>query len=182
MTNMRRNRKLITFVLIAGFLGGCSYRQPVTKTPVYHNGTPTNRSTVQSWELNREPFYTQPGVNSGTQMPSPVPIGSQRGFEPYDPLAERVYNAIGTARVNVKYITVTAKNGKVVITGSADNPGQLRRALDIAARVTGVRHVRNELPAANPYRIGLTQEYFSSPLICLTGFGIAMPEFTRLGN
>jgi len=128
-----------------GCLVGCSAQDPVTQTPYYHVGTPTNRSSVNSWELNREPYYTQPGVNPGTQVAPPAMTASERGFEPYDPLAERVYAAIGTAGVHVKYISAAAKNGTVVLTGSANNQAELVKALAVAGRVPGVKQVRNQL-------------------------------------
>jgi len=131
--------------LAVGCLAGCSSQDPVTQTPYYHVGTPTNRSTVDSWEPNREPYYTQPGVNAGTQVAAPVRTASERGFEPYDPLAERVYAAIGTSGVHVKYISAAAKNGTVVLMGSANNQAELVKALDVAGHVPGVKQVRNEL-------------------------------------
>jgi hypothetical protein len=126
-------------------LTGCSSQDPVTRTPYYHVGTPTNRSSVNSWELNREPYYTQPGVNAGTQVAPAARTASERGFEPYDPLAERVYSAMGTAGVHVKYISAAAKDGTVVLMGSADNHAQLVKALDVAGHVPGVKQVRNQL-------------------------------------
>ena len=134
--------------LAAVLMGGCSSQDPVTRTPYYHVGTPTNRSSVQSWELNREPFYTQPGVNAGTQVAAPVQRGSQRGFEPYDPLAEQVYAAIGQSGVHAKYISATAKNGTVVLIGSVDTHAELLKAVDVAGHVPGVKLVRNQMTVA----------------------------------
>jgi hypothetical protein len=131
-------------------LTGCSDQAPVTRTPDYHVGTPTNRSSVMSWELNHEPFYTQPGVNSGQQVPTPPTTASQRGFEPYDSVAGRVYTAIAAARINAKYISATAKNGNVVLIGSVDTEDQLKKTVDIAQHVQGVRQVRSELTVAQP--------------------------------
>ena len=134
----------IAIVLAAG----CSSQDPVTRTPDFHDGTPTNRSSVQSWQPNREPFYTQPGVNGGTLVSAPVATASQRGFEPYDPLAERVYAALGSAGVHTKYISSAAKNGTVILMGSVDNHADLVKALDTAAKVPGVKLVRNQLTVA----------------------------------
>lgn len=150
MEMKRLTRNLGAAAILAILAAGCSPRDPVTRTPVYHDGTPTNRSSVQSWEINREPFYTQPGVNGGTPVTAPMPHASERGFEPYDPLASRVYQAIAQSRIDVKYITVTAKNGVVVLDGSLDTGDDVRKALEIASHIPGVTHVRNELTAVDP--------------------------------
>ena len=137
---------LIGFAAVAvALVAGCSAKAPITKTPDYHVGTPTNRSSVQSWELNKEPFYTQPGVNSGTQVAPIARTPSHRGFEPYDPLAQKTFSALLTGGVHVKYITATAKGDTVVLMGSANSVEQAQKALDIAEHVPGVKHVRNQL-------------------------------------
>jgi len=138
-------RALAASGIAVSCLAGCSSQDPVTRTPDYHVGTPTNRSSVNSWELNREPYYTQPGVNPGTKVAPAAQTASERGFEPYDPLAEQVYAAIGSAGVHVKYISAAAKNGTVVLMGSANSQAELVKALTIAGHVPGVKLVRNQL-------------------------------------
>ncbi|BDI29138.1 hypothetical protein CCAX7_11890 [Capsulimonas corticalis] len=125
---------------------GCSARDPATNTPSFHVGTPTNRSTVQSWELNSEPIHTQPGVNAGSIV-GPLPPGQrQRGFEPYDPLAVASYNALLAAQtVDTKYITCTAKSGVVAINGSVQNDQEKQRVEQIVRGVSGVKEVRSKL-------------------------------------
>jgi hypothetical protein len=139
----------LAVALAAALLAGCSDRDPVTTTPVFHVGTPTNRSSVESWELNREPFYTQPGVNPGQIVAPPAPRPSERGFELYDPIASTVFQALNDAHIDTKYLTATAQNGVVVLSGSADNVRQLKKALAVAKGVHGVRRVDNEMTAAS---------------------------------
>ena len=84
-------------------IAGCSARDPVTQTPVYHIGTPTNRSSVNSWELDTAPINTQPGVYHGKPAPLKA-IASQRGFEPDDPTAQAVLRALTTeGQVSTQY-------------------------------------------------------------------------------
>ena len=139
---------LCTLAVAMVSLAGCSSQDPVTRTPYYHVGTPTNRSSVNSYDPNNEPFYTQPGVNSGVQVPPPAKRPSERGYEPYDPLAESAYAAIGKAGVHTKYISATAKGSTVVLTGSVDNSVDMAKAVNAAGKVHGVKLVRNELTIA----------------------------------
>lgn len=133
---------LVVFAVIAS---GCSARDPVDKTPVYHVGTPTNRSSVQSWEPNSAPFFTQPGVDPGAPAP-PLPAQpSERGYEPYDPLATAVYSSMLDNGIQARYISVTAKNGTVVLEGSADDDEQREQSVQVAMRVDGVHQVIDDL-------------------------------------
>ncbi len=126
-------------------VAGCSRRDPTTTTPVYHIGTPTNRSSTNSDEANHEPFYTQPGVNGGRPV-TLKPIPSQRGFEPSDPLAEQVYAAIGAdGTVPTRYLTTGAKNGVVRLTGTVATAAQAAQAEKIARGVPGVKELRSSI-------------------------------------
>ncbi len=127
------------------FLSGCSAKDPVTMTPVYHIGTPTNRSSVNSWELNGEPLNTQPGVYRGKPVSLP-PVPSQRGFEPNDPVALAVLNALGQdSQVSTQYLSVSAKDGVVILTGSVVSPAQKARVEQIARSVAGVKKLRGQV-------------------------------------
>jgi len=136
----------VPFVLA---LPGCSPKDPVTATPSYHVGVKTNSSSVNSWELNREPLYTQPGVNNGRPVTLKA-IPSQRGFEPNDPLAEDVYAALqADEALPTRYLTASAKDGVVVLAGTLPSPALKARAELLARRVPGVRLVRSHLTVAS---------------------------------
>ncbi|MCW3061290.1 MAG: hypothetical protein JWQ02_3111 [Capsulimonas sp.] len=125
---------------------GCSARDPDTATPSFRATTPTNRSTVQSWEINNEPIHTQPGVNPGSVV-APLPAGARkRGFEPYDPLAVASYNALlGAGDIDAKYVTCTAKSGIVILNGAVRDEQQKQRAEQIVRRVPGVKEMHSKL-------------------------------------
>lgn len=128
---------------------GCSAKDPPTYTPVYHNGTPTNRSSTNSWELYNEPIYTQPGVNGGKAV-TIKSIPSQRGYEPYDPLAQRVYQALTTdATLPSRYLTAGAKGGIVVLEGTVPTSAQKAQAERIARGVPGVKELRSKITVSN---------------------------------
>jgi len=134
---------LAAFLLL--FISGCSPRASMTGTPVVHAGTPTNRASVNSTDLYREPFYTQPGVNSGKPF-TLKPIASQRGFEPNDPLAEAVYAAlVQNGELNKRYFAVSAKDGVVKLVGSVSDKAQKAAAESTARAVPGVKRVLSEL-------------------------------------
>lgn len=46
-------------------------------------------------------------------------------------------------------IKVEANQGEVVLSGSVDNPEQLKRALEVASAVEGVRNIQNEIRVGN---------------------------------
>lgn len=124
---------------------GCSAKDPPNLTPVYRNGTPTNRSTTNSWELYHEPAYTQPGVNGGKAV-TIKSIPSQRGFEPYDPLAEQVYQALtADETLPSRYLTASAKGSIVILSGTVQTPAQKAQAERIARGVSGVTELRSKL-------------------------------------
>ena len=126
-------------------LAGCSAKDPVTQTPVYHVGTPTNRSSVNSWELGQEPAYVQPGVYRGKPVHL-VPIASQRRFEPNDPVALAVLAALNRdGTVPTQYLSASAHNGVVLLVGSVVSPAQKARAEQIARAVLGVRQLRSHV-------------------------------------
>lgn len=129
--------KLILAALLC-LLTGCSAKDPVTQTPVYHTGTPTNRSSVNSWELNGEPANTQPGLYHG--KPAPLrPILSQRGFELNDPVARAVLAALtADGQIPTDYLSARAKHGAVILAGSVATAAQKARAEAAARAVPGV--------------------------------------------
>lgn len=121
----------------AALLAGCSAHDPVTQTPVYHVGTPTNRSSVNSWELDTAPMNTQPGVYRGKPAPLKA-ITSQRGFEPDDPAALAVLRALSTDGQSTQYLSASGKGGTVILIGSVPSAAQKRRAALVARAVSGV--------------------------------------------
>lgn len=141
--------RLIIILLFLLSLCGCSRRDPITSTPIYHTGTPTNRSSVQSWELNKEPLYTQPGVNSGSIVPTPSDIQEQQKYTSYNSLAHQVYAAISDKGFDMRYITVTANNGSVIIIGTVDNKETENKMITIAKGVLGVRNMITKINVIN---------------------------------
>lgn len=138
-------RIVVLLGLCLPLMAGCLAKDATTNTPNYHVGTPTNRSSVNSWELNNSPFYTQPGVNNGKPV-TLKPIASQRGFEPYDPLAERVYAAWSAANgLDIKYLSAAAKGSVVILTGTVALPAQRTQAEDIARKAPGVTQVVDKI-------------------------------------
>ncbi len=130
---------LAMLVCLPGYLlMGCSAKDPDTQTPVYHIGTPTNRSSTNSWELNGEPANTQPGLYHG--KPAPLrPVASQRGFELNDPVARAVQAAItADGQIPTDYLSVRAKHGAVILAGSVATAAQKAHAEAIARRTPGV--------------------------------------------
>ena len=135
------------FGLLLGLLAfaGCSAQDPPTQTPVYHIGTPTNRSSVNSWELGQSPSYSQPGVYGGRPVHL-TPIASQRGYEPNDPVALDVMAALNQdSAVSTQYLTATAHSGVVVLVGSVVSASQRARADRIARAVPGVKELRDKI-------------------------------------
>jgi hypothetical protein len=130
-------------------LAGCSARDPVTQTPVYHIGTPTNRSSVDSWELS-QPVNPQQRVYGGKPA-TLTPIRSQRGFEPDDPAAVAVFNALDAdGQVSTQYLSARAKNGVVILAGSVTTAAQKARAAQIARAVPGVKYVADQVQVVHP--------------------------------
>ncbi len=141
-------RRLPIISLLA-LLTGCSARDPVTQTPVYHAGTPTNRSSVDSWELS-QPVNPQQRVYSGKPAKL-TPIASQRGFEPDDPAAVAVLNALDAdGKVPTQYLSARAKNGVVILAGSVATAVQKARAVQIARAVPGVKDVADQVQVIKP--------------------------------
>lgn len=137
---------IILFVTGLGLvLGGCSHHDRHPATPVVIDTTPTYRSTTRSTDLHVEPFYTQPGINSGP--PAPLPrIPSHDRWDPNDPLATGVYNALAhDNKIQPKFLRVYAHNGDLWLQGSVSGPDQISDALAIAKSTKGVRSVRNDL-------------------------------------
>lgn len=145
----RAARAALAAVLTA-LIAGCSARDPVTQTPVYHIGTPTNRSSVNSWELNTAPINTQPGVYGGRPVHLKA-IPSQRGFEPDDPTAQAVLTALNADRqVPTQYLAASGKDGVVILIGSVSNDLQKARAEGIARTVPGVKRLESKVAVVRP--------------------------------
>lgn len=136
-------------LLLALLLTGCSAHDPVTQTPVYHPGTPTNRSSVDSWELS-QPIHPEKQVPSGKTAPLTSGV-SQRGFEPDDPAAIAVFNAIDAdPTLSAQYLSARAKNGVVILAGSVTTAAQKTRAAQIARAVPGVKYVADKIQVIKP--------------------------------
>lgn len=117
---------------------------------MYHVGVKTNSSTVNSWELNHEPFYTQPGVNGGRPVTLKI-LPSQRGFEPNDPLAETVYAALqADDTLPTRYLTASAKDGIVILSGTVPTRALQLQVEDVARHVPGVRALRSRVVISPP--------------------------------
>ena len=145
---MLRQKRLIA-LLFALLLAGCSAHSPVTQTPVYHTGTPTNRSSVDSWELS-QPIHPEKQVPSGKAAPF-TSIASQRGFEPDDPLAVAVFNALDSdPKISTQYLSARAKNGVVILAGSVTTAAQKAHAVQIARTVPGVKYIADNLQVVKP--------------------------------
>ena len=143
---------LIIFGIIFGLtlLAGCSAHDPVTQTPVYHAGTPTNRSSVDSWELS-QPIHPEKQVPRGRAATPLTSMASQRGFEPDDPLAIAVFNALDAdPTMSTQYLSARAKNGVVILAGSVTTAVQKSHAAQIARAVPGVKYVADNLQVTKP--------------------------------
>jgi len=129
---------------------GCSAKDKPTLTPVYHYGTMTNSSSVNSWELYTDPNHTQPGAYHGAPATLRT-VPSLRGFEPYDPLAVTVFAALSADNsLNTRYLSAGAKNGVVVLVGTVPTKAQRIQAENIAKKVTGVHEVRDQIAIQAP--------------------------------
>jgi hypothetical protein len=141
--------KVVFVIFLAGgfvfALAGCSHHDEYPETPVIYDTTPTYRSTVRSTDIHVEPYYTQPGVNSGP--PARLPrIPSQDRWDPNDPLATEVYNALASDQgVRPQFLRVYAHNGEIWLQGAVSTPDQAIRAGRITKSIAGVRAVRNDL-------------------------------------
>jgi hypothetical protein len=126
-------------------LAGCSRKDPVTVTPSYHIGTPTNSASANSWELGQPGNTIQPGRYSGKTVTLPD-IPSQSGFEPGDPLAVAVRDAFSRdTTLSARFITVSAKRGSVILEGSVTTSAQRTLAAQIAGSVPGVKAVQSKI-------------------------------------
>jgi len=138
---LRPRYSLTLLVTTAAVLGGCSAKDPVTRTPVYHVGTPTNRSTTYSWVPHNEPFNVQPGLKGGNPGKPIKDAPWHPRFEPYNPLATSVYDAVKAAGVDITYITAAAKGDAVELDGRVSTKGDHDKALAAARSVQGVKTV-----------------------------------------
>jgi len=137
--------KVIIFAVGSLALAGCSAKDPVTQTPVFHVGTPTNRASVNSWELAQAGINLQPGHYAGKRVTLPF-IPSQRGLEPGDPLAVAVSSTLAAdSRLSTRYLEVSAKNGHVLLIGSVTNATQKKLAVQIARHVRGVKTLESKI-------------------------------------
>ena len=139
----------LSVICLIALLAGCSAHDPVTQTPVYHAGTPTNRSSVDSWELSQA-VNPQQRVYGGKPAKL-TPIASQRGFEPDDPAAVAVLNALDAdGSVSTQYLSARAKNGVVILAGSVNTAAQKTRAVQIARRASSVKYVVDRVQVVKP--------------------------------
>jgi hypothetical protein len=137
--------RIATVLLLLVTLTGCSAKDPPNYTPVYKYGVQDNRSTTYSYQINGEPRYTQPGVNAGKPV-TLKPIPSQRGFEPYDHVAEQVYMAFNAdGALPARYLTASAKDGIVILSGTVPTANDRTRAEQIARGVAGVKEIRDKI-------------------------------------
>ena len=126
-------------------LVGCSRKDPVTPTPSYHIGTPTNSASANSWELSQPGNTIQPGRYSGKAVTLPD-IPSQSGFEPGDPLALAVRDAFSRDKtLSARFLTISAKRGTVILEGSVTTSAQRTLAAQIAGSVPGVKAVQSKI-------------------------------------
>ena len=131
--------------VLGATLVGCSRKDPVTTTPSYHIGTPTNSASANSWELSQSGNTIQPGRYSGKTVTLPD-VPSQSGFESNDPLAVAVRDAFAqNSSFSARFLTVSAKRGIVILEGSVTTPAQRTLAVHIAGTVPGVKAVQNKI-------------------------------------
>lgn len=76
---------------------------------------------------------------------------SERGFEPDDPAAVSVLNALDAdGSVSTQYLSARAKNGIVILAGSVATVAQKTRALQIARAVPGIKYVADQVQVTKP--------------------------------
>jgi hypothetical protein len=117
-------------------LSGCMHKDAPPQTPSENTATPTYRSTVNSYEMNTAPKYTQSG-NGGEPATLPA-IPSPARFSQNTPLANAVYSSIPS--VESKYIVVASKGSTVKLTGTVTK-AELPSVLADAIKPTGVKQV-----------------------------------------
>ena len=136
---------VLALAALGATLVGCSRKDPVTTTPSYHIGTPTNSASANSWELGQYGNTIQPGRYSGKTVTLPD-VPSQSGFEPNDPLAAAVRDAFARDQsLSARFITVSAKRGIVILEGSVTTPAQRTLAAQIAGNAPGVKAVQSKI-------------------------------------
>jgi hypothetical protein len=128
--------------LCAALAAGCSAHQAIPATPVDTAATPTQRSSVNSYDQPNTPFFTQPGVNGGTPAVLPV-VADPDKYDQNAPLAIEVYGAvqqkIGTGAT--RYLTVQSKGSTILIGGTAGSSSALIEAVEVAKSAKGVSKV-----------------------------------------
>jgi hypothetical protein len=139
---MRNSAILVLMALFVPVVTGCSRHDAPPNTPVYRASTPTNRSTVRMTDIHTEPYYMQPGVRGGAPVTLP-PSPAYHDFEPNDPLAGSVYAALAADRhIPMRYLSLRARNGVVILEGTVDSADQKARAETIGRAVAGVKELQ----------------------------------------
>lgn len=135
----------LPFLLL--LLAGCSAKDPPTATPSYHAGPQTGTSApINSWEIGQNTTSTPK-----RSRPLFPPERSQRGLEPYDALAEKVYAALqADGSVPLKYVTVSAERGTVCLSGTVRSAREAAHLIGITKSVAGVQSVRSVLIVRGP--------------------------------
>jgi|GEM_PF-4199944 len=99
-------------------VSGCTHHDAPPKTPTENPATPTYRSTVNSYEQNTAPRYTQSGINGGEPASLPS-VASPDRYSQNTPLATAVYNTIRVkAPEDSRYLAIYSKGTSVKLTGT----------------------------------------------------------------
>jgi len=141
---MMNMRTVASFALIGLAVAGCSARQEPPVTPTMQAATPTNRGTVNSWELTIGKIHTEPGLASA-RIPLIPDSVVQQGYEPSDPLAVAVYNELVHQKLETQFVVAAAKQGTVMLEGVVGDDAQKTRIGQAAKGVAGVKKVVNDL-------------------------------------
>jgi hypothetical protein len=130
----------VTFLATTLALCGCSHHDAPTLTPHENPATPTYRSTVNSYELNTAPRYTQSGVNGGEPATLPA-IPSPDRYSQNTPLATAVYNTVRVdSSIDSRYLTIYSKGGTVKLTGTVKKK-DLSKILKLVHTQPGLKNI-----------------------------------------
>jgi hypothetical protein len=141
-----RNIHLLTCVAAAVVaVAGCSAHEQPPTTPDVRAAIPTNRATINSWELAMGQVNVRPGYAASSPVALVPRARLDQGFEPSDPAAVAVYTALVRRKLETKYIATAAKDGTVLLEGVVSDDSQKAIVAQIAAAVPGVKKVVNDL-------------------------------------
>ena len=143
-----KTHHLLLFCLLI-LLTGCSAKEAPDTTPTFHVGTPTNRSSINSWEIGTQAGRGPTGATfNGRPLLKPIP--SEMGYEPNDPVALQVYSALSADHdLDTRYVSPKAKNGVVILIGTVDTLAQKAQIEKITRSIPGVKKVKSELTVAH---------------------------------